>query len=134
MKARLLQIESFTDPRGNLIVGEYPKTLPFNPIRFFIVSGSTKGESRGNHAHKSTEQILFCLSGQVTVRVNDGTELKEFILRPGKEGLHIPALHWGEQIYSSEDTSLLVLASEPYSADEYINTISDFENFIETLG
>ena len=134
MKARLLQIESFTDPRGNLIVGEYPKTLPFSPIRFFIVSGATKGESRGNHAHKSTEQILFCLSGQVIVRVNDGTELKEFILRPGKEGLYIPALHWGEQIYSSDDASLLVLASEPYSADEYINTISDFENFIETLG
>ena len=134
MKARLLQIESFTDPRGNLIVGEYPKTLPFSPIRFFIVSGATKGESRGNHAHKSTEQMLFCLSGQVIVRVNDGTELKEFILRPGKEGLYIPALHWGEQIYSSEDTSLLVLASEPYSPDEYINTISDFENFIQTLG
>jgi dTDP-4-dehydrorhamnose 3,5-epimerase-like enzyme len=134
LKARLLQIESFTDPRGNLIVGEYPKTLPFSPIRFFIVSGATKGESRGNHAHKSTEQTLFCLSGQVTVRVNDGTELKEFILRPGKEGLYIPALHWGEQIYSSEDTSLLVLASEPYSPDEYINTISDFENFIQTLG
>lgn len=134
MKARLLQIESFTDPRGNLIVGEYPKTLPFSPIRFFIVSGATKGESRGNHAHKSTEQMLFCLSGQVTVRVNDGTELKEFILRPGKEGLYIPALHWGEQIYSSGDTSLLVLASEPYSADEYINTISDFENSIETIG
>jgi hypothetical protein len=78
--------------------------------------------------------MLFCLSGQVTVRVNDGTELKEFILRPGKEGLYIPALHWGEQIYSSGDTSLLVLASEPYSADEYINTISDFENSIETIG
>ncbi len=134
MKARLLQIESFTDPRGNLIVGEFPKTLPFCPVRFFIVSGAAKGESRGNHAHKSTEQMLFCLSGQVIVRVNDGTELEEFVLSPGKEGLYIPALHWGEQIYSGEDASLLVLASDRYSPDEYINTLSDFENYTQARG
>jgi len=134
LKARLLQIDSFTDPRGSLIVGEFPKTLPFSPVRFFIVTGAAKGESRGNHAHKSTEQILFCLSGQVNVRVNDGNELREFVLSPGKEGLYIPALHWGEQIYSGEDTSLLVLASEPYSANEYINTLSDFENYTQTRG
>ena len=126
MKARIISIDKFTDPRGSLLVGEYPKSLPFSPVRFFIVNGVSEGESRGNHAHKSTEQLLFCLTGHVKVKVNDGSEHREFDLKPGTDGLHIPALHCGEQIYLDPESSLLVLASEPYSADEYINTLSEF--------
>jgi dTDP-4-dehydrorhamnose 3,5-epimerase-like enzyme len=127
LKARLLQIDSFTDPRGSLIVGEFPKTLPFQPARFFVVQGVPPGESRGIHAHKTNMQILFCLTGSVVVKVNDGASVNEFILEPGSKGLFIPALNWAEQRYETQDTQLLVLASEPYAAEEYIFDMNEFK-------
>ena len=108
------------------MVAEFPKNLPFAPFRFFIVSGVPRGESRGHHAHKTNEQILYCLDGSVNVRVNDGKEWSEFTLGSGSEGLYIPPIHWGEQAYESENAKLLVIASEPYSAEEYINNFDDF--------
>jgi dTDP-4-dehydrorhamnose 3,5-epimerase-like enzyme len=128
MAASLISIDSFTDARGNLLVGEFPKNLPFAPTRFFVVSGVPNGESRGHHAHKTNQQILICLEGKVNVRVNDGTRWAEFVLDSGSKCLHLPALHWGEQHYASDKTKLLVLASESYSAEEYINS---FEEFLE---
>ena len=127
MSAKLISMDSFSDARGSLFVAEFPKNLPFAPFRFFVVSGVPQGESRGNHAHKTNEQILYSLDGSVKVRVNDGKEWSEFTLRSGSEGLYIPPIHWGEQVYESENARLLVMASEPYSADEYIN---GFDNFL----
>jgi dTDP-4-dehydrorhamnose 3,5-epimerase-like enzyme len=134
MKARLIEVESFTDSRGNLTVGEFPKTLPFQPARFFVVQGVPQGESRGIHAHKTNMQILFCLTGSVVVKVNDGASVNEFILEPGSKGLFIPALNWAEQRYETQDTQLLVLASEPYAAEEYIFDMNEFKRRLRGAG
>jgi UDP-2-acetamido-3-amino-2,3-dideoxy-glucuronate N-acetyltransferase len=132
MQAKLIDVESFSDYRGSLIVGEYPKTLPFEPVRFFVVSGVPAGESRGNHAHKTNMQFLMCLVGSVVVKVNDGTRVTEFILEPGPRGLFIPAMNWAEQRYETPDTQLIVLASEAYVADEYIVDICEFKDRLST--
>ena len=129
MVASLISIEIFTEARGELLVGEFPKNLPFAPTRFFVVRGVPSGESRGHHAHKTTQQILICLEGTVKVRVNDGTGWAWFVLDSGSKCLHLPALHWGEQHYLTENTKLLVLASEPYSADEYISSFKEFSKY-----
>jgi UDP-2-acetamido-3-amino-2,3-dideoxy-glucuronate N-acetyltransferase len=128
MLAREIKVERFTDSRGSLIAGEFPKNLPFEPVRFFLVSGVPEGESRGMHAHKTNLQLLFCVSGSVIVSVNDGVESKEFNLKPGLTGLFIPAMNWAEQKYESPETQLLVLASEPYSSDGYISDINIFNS------
>jgi dTDP-4-dehydrorhamnose 3,5-epimerase-like enzyme len=130
MEAMLISIESFTDTRGNLIVGEFPKTLPFDPVRFFIVRDTPAGGSRGNHAHRTNQQILFCLTGSMRVKVYDGKEWDEFNLLPGSQGLYIPALHWGEQVYLSSDTTLLVLASEIFSAEGYIESLKELDSYL----
>ena len=126
MPAKLISMDSFGDYRGNLLVGEFPRNLPFPPLRFFVVSGVPRGESRGHHAHRTNKQVLYCIDGAVNVRVNDGEEWSEYALRPGSECLFLPPLHWGEQVYESEASKLLVIASEPYSAEEYINSFDDF--------
>jgi dTDP-4-dehydrorhamnose 3,5-epimerase-like enzyme len=131
MQAKIISVDSITDSRGNLIVGEFPKTLPFSPVRFFIVRDVPTGASRGNHAHKTNQQALFCLSGRVVVKVSDGKSWQEFNLVPGLEGLHIPALHWGEQIYVDPGTSLLVLASEAYSSDGYLHTLEELAAYLD---
>jgi dTDP-4-dehydrorhamnose 3,5-epimerase-like enzyme len=126
MQAKLIDLESFSDYRGSLIVGEYPKTLPFEPVRFFVVSGVPAGESRGSHAHKTNLQFLTCLVGRIVVKVNDGTKVEDFSLEPGSRGLFIPAMNWAEQRYETQDSQLLVLASEHYSEEEYISNFAEF--------
>jgi dTDP-4-dehydrorhamnose 3,5-epimerase-like enzyme len=126
MSAKQISVDTFRDPRGSLMVGEYPKSLPFDPVRFFVVSDVPEGVSRGNHAHKSNQQVLFCLSGYLTVNVYDGSTWEEFKLTPGPIALYLPALHWGEQKDFGPGTHLLVIASEPYSAEEYIHSLDEF--------
>ena len=130
MTAKQISVVGFSDPRGSLMVGEFTKSLPFDPVRFFVVSDVPEGVSRGNHAHKSNQQVLFCLSGYLTVNVYDGNTWEEFKLTPGPIGLYLPALHWGEQRDFGPGTNLLVIASEPYSAEEYIHSLDEFVLFL----
>jgi UDP-2-acetamido-3-amino-2,3-dideoxy-glucuronate N-acetyltransferase len=125
MPAEILKFDSFTDRRGSLTVGEYPKNLPFAPVRFFVVSDVPHDLPRGNHAHKTNHQLLFCLSGSLAVDVFDGKIWSTFKLSPNGEGLYLPPLNWGVQKEFEPGTNLLVLASEAYSANEYIYTLDD---------
>jgi hypothetical protein len=63
------------------------------------------------------------------VKVYDGKQESEFSLVPGAEGLYLPPMHWAEQVYVLPNTQLLVLASEPYSHEEYIHSLLDFDSF-----
>lgn len=129
MSARKIKIKSFSDDRGSLTVGEFPATLPFEPVRFFLVKDVPSNQPRGNHAHKTNHQLLFCLSGSLKIEVFDGREWSIFELSPNEEGLYIPPLNWGIQKDFDPGTILLVLASEPYSEDEYIYTLEEFAEF-----
>ena len=133
MKATIIPIESIADERGNLVVGEFPKNIPFAPVRFFLVGEVPPSEVRGNHAHKSNHQFLLCISGRIKVRVNNGHEWQEFDLYSNTAGLLIPALHWAEQEYLTPGSQLLVLASEQYSASGYINSLAEFNSHLATI-
>ena len=121
-------MSEFVDNRGKLLVGEYPDQLSFTPVRFFVISDVPEGEFRGQHAHKSNQQVLICLSGSLTVRLHDGKKWEEHGLRPNGEALLVPALHFGELSNFASETMLLVLASEAYDTHEYIN---DFDKFLK---
>jgi UDP-2-acetamido-3-amino-2,3-dideoxy-glucuronate N-acetyltransferase len=130
MIATMIPVDSFTDERGNLVVGEFPKNLPFAPVRFFLVGEVPPSEIRGNHAHKTNQQFLLCISGSIKVRVYNGVEWQEFNLHSKTAGLFIPALHWAEQEYVTSGSQLLVLASEKYSASGYINSLAEFDTHL----
>lgn len=108
------------------MVGQYPDQLPFEPVRFFVISSVPKGTSRGQHAHKSNQQILVCLSGGLTSKFHDGQLWEKFRLRPNGEALHVPPMHFGELYDFLPGTILLVLASEEFDSEEYINVFEEF--------
>jgi dTDP-4-dehydrorhamnose 3,5-epimerase-like enzyme len=128
MNVQRIELDSFSQDRGSLIAGEYPKNLPFAPLRFFVVSDVPEGEIRGKHAHRTNEQILLCLSGSLSIRVSDGKNWQEYELTSDSTAIHIPSLHWAELSDFSPGSQLIVLASKIYSASEYINS---FEEFLE---
>lgn len=116
------------DLRGSLSFGEYDRHLPFVPKRYFIVFDVPSKEVRGEHAHKQLHQFLVCVKGSCAVVVDDGQRRQELLLDTPGLGLHIPPGVWGTQYKYTSDAVLLVLASDVYSADDYIR---DYDEFLE---
>lgn len=129
--ARLVPLSHIVADNGELIVADDPQ-LPFVARRFFVLQHIPAGEARGIHAHRRCEQFLVCLRGSVTALVDDGRTSREVVLDDPSRGLYMPALTWGTQKDYSDDALLLVLASDPYDADDYIHEYSEFQRLVST--
>lgn len=114
------------DLRGNLTVGEFERSIPFQARRYFMVFGVPNAEVRGEHAHRTCEQFLLCVHGTCHVVADDGEVRQEFVLDDPAVGLYLPALTWGIQYKYSPDAVLLVFASEYYDSAEYIRDYDEF--------
>lgn len=114
------------DLRGNLTVGEFEKTVPFSPRRYFMVFGVPNAEIRGEHAHRTCKQFLVCTHGNCSVVADDGMHREEFLLDDPSLGVYLPPLTWGIQYKYSADAVLLVFASEYYDSNEYIRDYGEF--------
>ena len=114
------------DTRGSLTVGEVPTEVPFSPARYFAVFGVPSVELRGEHAHKRCQQFLICLHGSCRVLLDDGDRRCEVTLDRPDMGVFMPEMIWGTQYRYTPDAVLLVFASRPYEAEDYLRTYDDF--------
>jgi len=114
------------DLRGNLTVGEFDKEIPFVPQRYFMVFGVPSREVRGEHAHRQCHQFLICVRGNCVVVADDGTRRVEVSLDSPNCGIYLPPMTWGVQYKYSADALLLVFASLPYDAADYIRDYAEF--------
>ena len=123
---RLVRLSSYSDSRGNLRAGEFPKELPFEPKRIFLVSDVPSESVRGQHAHLECEQFLIAVRGSVRVRTTSMGKVSEHWLKDPSVGLFLPRLVWGEQDRYSADCVLLVLASQEYDSNDYLRDFKEF--------
>ena len=56
----LHRLPKVLDLRGNLTVGEFGRSVPFEARRYFMVFGVPNAEDRGEHAHRTCHQFLIC--------------------------------------------------------------------------
>jgi acetyltransferase-like isoleucine patch superfamily enzyme len=119
------------DIRGNLTAGEVDRDLPFAPQRYFMVMNVPSHETRGAHAHRTCAQYLTCVTGSCAVVVDDGEQRLEVRLDDPCVGIHVPPLVWAIQYRYTRDAVLLVLASHPYDAADYIR---DYDEFLAAIG
>ena len=110
-----------SDERGNLLPLDFDR-LPFTPRRVFTVTGVPVGSIRGEHGHRSGEQLLVCLQGKIDLLLRKGHEEATTALTPAGQGLLLGAGVWCRQTYLVSNSVLLVLASEPYDPESYIST------------
>ncbi|HOA55925.1 MAG TPA: FdtA/QdtA family cupin domain-containing protein [Clostridiales bacterium] len=128
MKTKLIEFPQMGDARGNLVVIEGKKEIPFDIKRIFYIYGADPSAVRGQHANRNSEFVLININGSSKVRVKDGKGNEEvFILDRPYIGLYIPKMLWKDMYNFSHDAILLVLASEYYDAGEYIRNYEDFE-------
>ncbi|WP_434721754.1 WxcM-like domain-containing protein [Mesorhizobium sp. RIZ17] len=122
----LWRLPHFSDLRGELAPLEFGRNLPFKPLRSFLVYGVRSDKVRGEHAHRQCHQFLIATHGRLSVVVDDGRDRKEVLLADPSIGLYLPPGVWGIQYKFQPDTVLLVMASHPYDASDYIRDYSDF--------
>jgi len=117
--AKIIQLPTFNDERGNLTIIE--KVVDFDIKRVYYIYG-TDGKQRGGHRHKKTRQLLISISGSCSVFCQNNLKQEEiFILNNPKKCLIVEAEDWHTMQDFSKDCILLVLASEYYDVDDYID-------------
>ena len=132
-EVRLIDIRTFDDNRGSLCVIESKKDLPFEIKRIFYVVGTKKYVSRGNHAHRTSEQLLIILNGYLRVSVENRGKVKSFLLSSSNIGLYLPPLSWSVETPIENGTIYLVLSSAEYKESDYIRNYSDFVKVGDSL-
>lgn len=123
---RAYQLPFISDPRGNLTVGEFERSLPFAPLRYFITFDVPSASMRGEHAHKECKQFLICVRGSCNVVVDDGAQREEFVLDRPTFGVYVPPMVWATEYKHSADSTLLVFASHHYDPADYIRDYNEF--------
>lgn len=122
----LHRLPHFQDVRGLLSVAETGEQIPFEVRRFFLVSGVSSTEIRGEHAHRKLRQFLVCVHGSCEVMADDGENRQSFLLDDPSIAVLLPAMVWGVQHRFTPDAVLLVLASEKYDPGDYIRDYGEF--------
>ena len=125
---KIYELPLIRDPRGNLTVGEFARTLPFAPKRYFMTFDVPNFDLRGEHAHRTCHQFLLCVRGSCAVVVDDGLNREEFLLDRPTFGVHVPPMVWATEYKHSQDSRLLVFASEYYDPADYIR---DYQSFLK---
>lgn len=128
---KFINFPQLGDDRGQLVVVEENKTIPFDIKRVYYIYGTEAGVSRGFHAHKELLQVAVCVSGSCKMKLDDGVEKIDVILNCPTKGLLIESYIWHEMHDFSDDCVLLVLASDIYKESDYIRKYSDFLDEVE---
>lgn len=124
---KMLDFPQRGDERGHLVVAEGKKDVPFDIKRVFYIYGSDYNVVRGKHANRKTQFVLINVAGTSKIKVKDGEGNEAvFCLNKPHIGIYLPTMVWKEMYDFSEDSVLLVLASEEYNPEEYIRCYEDF--------
>jgi hypothetical protein len=116
--AKLIELTTFSDPRGSLSVLE-DFNIPFNIKRIFYIYNLDKS-TRAGHKHKRTYQALICIAGSCEVYNFDGTKKEIFRLDSPVKCLLLRPPDWHLLYDFSPGTILLVAASENFDEKDYI--------------
>lgn len=116
---QLLQLPMTGSAESGLLAVAERVNLPFAVKRAYWVFGVPNGQVRGQHTHRTLEQLLAALHGTVHVTVEaPGFARRTFCLRHPSEALYLPPGAWRELRFEP-GAVLLCLASHEYDEDDY---------------
>ncbi len=124
----LVKLQCFKDlPDGNLFIAESHKQIGFDIKRvYFITNLANEKALRGKHAHKSLEQVLFCISGSFTLQLDDGSTVQRVRVNDPAIGIRLGPFLWHTMTSFSYNCIILVLASAKYAESDYIRSYDVF--------
>lgn len=114
----------------SLYFAQTPDHIPFKIKRVYYILKSDPQFTRGYHAHKYTDQALFCIQGSIKLILDNGKLRKTLDLNHPGEGVLISKMVWHEMIDFKKDTILLVLTSKVFNPNDYIR---DYEKYLKLI-
>ena len=122
----VVELTKIHNPAGNITIIQNGGRQPFNVKRVYYLYDIPGGSERGGHAHKNLYQLIVAASGSFDVIIDDGRNKKIVELNRPNFGLVIIPGIWREIVNFSSGAICLVLASEKYSADDYVRDYSEY--------
>ena len=110
----------------NLCFIQTPGNLSFLIKRVYFISKANTKLPRGFHAHRKTQQAIFCIQGSIKLILDDGDNKETVILDKPHIGVTVDRMIWHEMRDFKKETILVVLASEIFNETDYIR---DYEQF-----
>ena len=117
--AYIINLSTFRDSRGSLTIAE--KKIPFSIQRVYYILDVPDSVTRGGHRHKKNIQALICIKGSCVISSKDGYKKNEFLLDRPEKCLILETKDWHTMHSFTEEAILLVLASEPFDENDYID-------------
>lgn len=127
----IINLPKIGDKRGNLSLVEEFKHIPFKIERTYWIYDVPGGEKRGGHAYRENQEFIVALSGSFDVVLDDGKEKKIYSLNRSYYGLYVPKGWWRQMENFSTNALALVLASIPYTKEDYIYDYQEFKRNAE---
>ena len=127
----IINLPKIGDKRGNLSLVEEFKHIPFKIERTYWIYDVPGGEKRGGHASRANQAFIVALSGSFDVVLDDGKEKKLYSLNRSYYGLYVPKGWWRQMENFSTNALALVLASTPYTKEDYIYDYQEFKRNAE---
>lgn len=124
-------IDEIRDDRGAILVFPDRAHLPheFDMNRVYFLFTESEAAVRGNHAHKRLWQVAMCLTGSVTIDLDDGRSTESFRLDSPKEALLIGPV-WRRLHSFTQGTICAILASEAYDPEDYLRSYDAFLAYV----
>jgi hypothetical protein len=123
----VVELSKIHNPSGNITVIQNGSHQPFDIKRVYYLYDVPGGSERGGHAHKALYQLIVAASGSFDVILDDGRNKKIIQLNRPYFGLVVVPGIWREIVNFSSGAICLVLASEKFSADDYLRKYSEFK-------
>lgn len=128
----LIRPQIYRDPPdGNLHVVESHLDVPFAIQRNYYINklGNPKAV-RGKHAHKSLEQVIYCIQGRFLLLLDDGVCRQNILMDTSEKGIYLGPSLWHEMTKFSRNCVIWVVASQHYNKDDYIR---NYDLFLEWI-
>ncbi len=123
----MVELQTIPMTNGILGVAEVSKHIGFPVHRAYYIRDVPAGESRGAHGHKALRQCFLCLRGSVQLSITKGGQTESVDLTRPSEAAVVPAGCWRDLSEFSEDSVVIVLASDEYDEADYIR---DYDAFV----
>jgi dTDP-4-amino-4,6-dideoxygalactose transaminase len=127
----LLDLQTIPMPNGVLGVAEVSKHIGFPVHRAYYIKEVPKGQGRGGHGHKALRQCFLCLRGGASLSVTKGGRRHTVRLGLKPQAAIVSAGAWRDLSDFSDDSVVIVLASEEYDESDYIRSYDDFVRWEE---
>ncbi|MBC8043917.1 MAG: FdtA/QdtA family cupin domain-containing protein [Rhizobacter sp.] len=126
---RLVSVGKIGDATQGYISVIEGEKLMFDIQRVYWIYLSPEDITRGHHAHKELEQIIFAVHGEIEIELeNHHGDKHRFLLDDPSVGLFIPKQTWRRLVMLS-DAVLVCMASMEYDESDYIRDYNTFKNF-----